>query len=136
VAVERLCDLETHPTVFQLASSVSSRLRDGTRLSELLEAAFPPGSMTGAPKARSVELLSELEDGNPRGYYSGAIGHLCSDGCLDLSVVIRAVVDDGSTMSYGVGGAVTALSDPREEFGELLTKTAALAAALGCSLPE
>jgi len=135
VKVERLCDVETHPTVFQLTSSVSSVLREGTRISELLEAAFPPGSMTGAPKDRSIELLSELEDGDRRGYYAGAIGHLCSDGSLDLSVVIRAVVDDGQTMSYGVGGAVTTLSDPREEFAELLAKTAALAQALRCSLP-
>ena len=136
VLVERLCDLETHPTVFQLTSSVSSLLREGTRLSDLLESAFPPGSMTGAPKVRSVELLAQLEDGHPRGYYSGAIGHLSSDGRLDLSVVIRAVVDDGTTMSYGVGGAVTALSDPRAEFYELLAKTAALAEALRCSLPR
>jgi para-aminobenzoate synthetase len=136
VTVDRLCDLETHPTVFQLTSSVSSVLRDGTRLSEVLGATFPPGSMTGAPKVRSVEILSDLEDGNPRGYYSGAIGHVSSDGRMDLSVVIRAVIDDGTTMSYGVGGAVTALSDPLEEFGEVLAKAAALSAALGCSLPD
>lgn len=135
VTVDRLCDLETHPTVFQLTSSVSSVLLEGTRLSEVLVATFPPGSMTGAPKVRSVEILSNLEGGASRGYYSGAIGHLCSEGRLDLSVVIRAVVDDGTTMSYGVGGAVTALSDPAEEFGEVLAKTAALAKALGCSLP-
>ncbi|KQV75429.1 hypothetical protein ASC61_10670 [Aeromicrobium sp. Root344] len=135
VVVERLCDVEAHPTVFQLTSSVASVLREGTTISELLEAAFPPGSMTGAPKVRSIELLSELEDGHRRGYYSGTIGHLCSDGRLDLSVVIRAIVDDGETMSYGVGGAVTALSDPWEEFAELLAKSAALAQALRCSLP-
>jgi para-aminobenzoate synthetase len=101
----------------------------------VIGATFPPGSMTGAPKVRSVELLSLLEDRNPRGYYSGAIGNLSSDGRLDLAVVIRAVIDDGTTMSYGVGGAVTALSDPVEEFAELLAKTGALAKALGCSLP-
>jgi para-aminobenzoate synthetase len=136
VNVDRMCDLETHPTVFQLTSSVSSVLLEGTRLSEVIGATFPPGSMTGAPKVRSVEILSNLEDGNPRGYYSGAIGHLCSDGRMDLSVVIRAIVDDGTTMSYGVGGAVTALSDPREEFREVLAKTAALGKALGCRLPN
>ena len=102
----------------------------------MIGATFPPGSMTGAPKIRSVELLAELEDGNPRGYYSGAIGHLCSGGRLDLSVVIRAVVDDGATMSYGVGGAVTVLSHPGEEYRELLAKSASLATALGCALPR
>jgi para-aminobenzoate synthetase len=111
-------------------------LLEGTRLSEVIGATFPPGSMTGAPKVRSIEILSNLEDRHPRGYYSGAIGHLCSDGRLDLSVVIRAVVDDGTTMSYGVGGAVTALSNPSEEFMELLTKSASLATALGCDVPH
>lgn len=135
VSVDRLCDVETHPTVFQLTSSISSTMRPAVRLSEVVAATFPPGSMTGAPKTRSMEILEELEDGECRGYYSGAIGYLDSDGRLDLSVLIRAVVNDGTTMTYGVGGAVTAISDPSEEFEEILAKTTALAKALGCPLP-
>jgi para-aminobenzoate synthetase len=96
---------------------------------DVLRACFPGGSMTGAPKVRTMEILDQLEDG-PRGIYSGAVGWVGLDGSMDTSIVIRTVTWTADEVTFGVGGAVTALSDPAAEHAEMLTKARAVLQAL------
>jgi para-aminobenzoate synthetase len=130
VEVAELMRVETYETVHQLVSSVRGRLREGVGAAECIRACFPPGSMTGAPKLRTMEILDELE-GEARGPYSGAIGYLGLGGGCDLGVAIRTIVLDGESVSIGAGGAIVVESDPEEEIAEMLLKAAAPAAALG-----
>jgi para-aminobenzoate synthetase len=90
--------------------------------------------MTGAPKIRTMEIIDELEDG-PRGVYSGALGWFSLTGAADLSIVIRTLVAAGDTVSFGVGGAVTALSDVDDEYAETVVKSRAMTTALLSSIP-
>lgn len=113
--------LESYSSVHQLVSTVRGRLRWGTSALEAVRACFPGGSMTGAPKKRTMQIIDDLE-GAPRGVYSGSIGWLSFSGALDLSIVIRTVLVAGRTASFGVGGAITARSDRAEEFTETLVK--------------
>ncbi len=122
VEVAKLFDVETYVTVHQLVSTVRSQLRDTATPVECIRAAFPPGSMTGAPKHRTMSIIDDLEQG-PRGVYSGAIGFFSLDGAVDLSVLIRTGVVSGNSHSYGVGGAIVALSNPMEEFQETIVKS-------------
>jgi para-aminobenzoate synthetase len=130
VEVPELMRVETYETVHQLVSSVRGRLRQDVGPAECIRACFPPGSMTGAPKLRTMEILDELE-GEARGPYSGAIGYLGLGGGCDLSVAIRTIVLDGASASIGAGGAIVVESDPEAEIAEMLLKAAAPAAALG-----
>jgi len=130
VEVAELMGVETYETVHQLVSAIRGRLRSGATTAEAVRACFPPGSMTGAPKRRTMEILDELE-GEARGVYSGAIGWLGPGGACDLSVAIRTIVIDGEAVSIGAGGAIVADSDPEQELAEMLLKAAAPAAALG-----
>ncbi|MFE6994544.1 aminodeoxychorismate synthase component I [Microbacterium sp. NPDC057659] len=135
IEVERLWQVESYPAVHQLVSTVSATLRAGTTVDELSEAAFPAGSMTGAPKLSAMTILHELE-GAPRGVYSGCFGHVGLDGSADLGMVIRSILIDGSTAYVGAGGGITWLSDAAEEAAEVATKAVAPLAALGAVLPE
>lgn len=121
VEVTKLFDVETYATVHQLVSTVRSQLRDTAGPVECIRAAFPPGSMTGAPKHRTMSIIDDLEDG-PRGVYSGAIGFFSLDGTVDLSVLIRTTVLADEHLSYGVGGAIVALSDSVGELEEIIVK--------------
>jgi para-aminobenzoate synthetase len=113
--------VESYSSVHQLVSTIRGRLSWGRSPLSAVRAAFPGGSMTGAPKKRTMQIIDDLE-GAPRGVYSGALGWLSFSGSLDLSIVIRtAVVRDG-TATFGIGGAITARSDPAEEFEETLVK--------------
>jgi len=124
VEVPEMMAVETYETVHQLVSSVRGRLPAGTSALEGACSCFPPGSMTGAPKRRTTEILDRLE-GGPRGVYSGAIGWLGLGGAADLSVAIRAIVLSGGQATIGAGGAIVLGSDPEREYEEMLLKAAA-----------
>jgi para-aminobenzoate synthetase component 1 len=135
VRVDALCAVESFATVHHLVSTVSGRLRSGADRVDLLRALFPGGSMTGAPKVRAMEIIDELE-GEERGIYAGAIGHLSADGRMDFNIVIRTILVQDGRASFRVGGGIVADSDPRAEYRETLDKAAALLDALGADAAE
>lgn len=128
VEVTSLLAVETYPTVHQLVSTVQGALLPGCGPLDAVRALFPAGSMTGAPKRRTVELLQALE-GERRGVYSGCFGLVAGETC-QLAMVIRSVVADALGTHIGVGGGVTALSEAAFEVEELHVKAAALIASL------
>ncbi|MBK0418206.1 anthranilate synthase component I family protein [Leucobacter sp. CSA1] len=159
VSVERFLDVETHPHVHQLVSTVAGMLRADADVFDAVEACFPGGSMTGAPKRRAVEILAALERG-PRGLYSGCFGWVDDGGDAELAMTIRSIelrgiaargvrAADGTrdagapgtgtsatgtgSARVGAGGGITVDSDPERELGEKELKAAPLLAALGYS---
>ncbi len=130
VRVTELVILETYPTVFHLTSTVVGRLRPGIDRVDLLRAAFPGGSITGAPKVRAMEIIDELEP-TRRGVYTGSIGYLGFDGDMDLNIVIRTILAKGGRAYFQVGGGIVYDSEPEAEYRETLDKARALARALG-----
>jgi para-aminobenzoate synthetase len=130
VEVPELMQVETYATVHQLVSSVRGKLRAGLSPADCVRACFPPGSMTGAPKLRTMEIIDELEE-EARGVYSGAIGWFGLGGAFDLSVSIRTIVLDRGAVAIGAGGAIVVDSDPEEEFEEMLLKARASVSAFG-----
>jgi para-aminobenzoate synthetase len=129
VHVPKLFDVETYAPVHQLVSTVRGTLRADASAVDCVRATFPGGSMTGAPKLRTMEIIDRLEDG-PRGFYSGALGWFALNGAADLSIVIRTITATADGVSFGVGGAVIALSDPEDEFEETVVKSRAMVTAL------
>ena len=122
VRVPVLMGVESYSTVHQLVSTVSSRLREGISAVAAARACFPGGSMTGAPKPSTMQIIERLE-GRARGVYSGALGFVSADGSANLSIVIRTLVaHDEGTVTLAAGGAVVADSDPAAEYEEMLTK--------------
>ncbi|KAI8146655.1 ADC synthase [Fennellomyces sp. T-0311] len=132
VRVPKLMYVETYEKVHHLVSTVRGTLLPNVNSVQTVQKCFPPGSMTGAPKLRSVQLLDQFEQHRPRGAYSGCLGYFSLNGSADFSVVIRtAVVRDSNTeaveVSVGGGGAITFLSDPEQEWKEALLKTQSVA---------
>ena len=118
VEVPALMEVESYESVHQLVSTVRGRLRDDVTTVGALRALFPAGSMTGAPKLRTMQVIEEVE-ATPRGVYAGAFGWISGDGPADLGVVIRSLTTDGSgRWSLGTGGGITVKSDPAEEWAE------------------
>ncbi|GAA5941999.1 hypothetical protein JCM1841_003855 [Sporobolomyces salmonicolor] len=126
VEVTGLMKIESYETVHQMVTTVVGEFSQGVNPFDAVSQAFPPGSMTGAPKLRSLQLLDELEHSRPRGIYSGVFGYVAVDGASDWSVVIRTLVQRGTELSLGAGGAITHLSDSEKEWEEVLTKTDAV----------
>lgn len=125
VKVTELFKVEKYKTVFQMISTVESELRENITFSDILKATFPPGSMTGAPKIRTMEIIAELED-QPREFYSGIIGYIGFDGNAEFSVLIRCIEKTGNHFIAKFGGAVVADSEAENEFEETKIKMAGI----------
>jgi para-aminobenzoate synthetase len=133
VEVPGLMVVEPYATVHQMVTVVRGRLREGADAIDCVRAAFPPGSMTGAPKLRTLEIIDRIE-GRPRGVYSGALGFFAVNGTADLSVVIRTLVASPDGLTIGAGGAIVAASDPEAELEEMRLKARPLLETVGGTL--
>ena len=134
VSVPVLMEVESYATVHQLVSTVRGRLRDGVGTVEALRSLFPAGSMTGAPKLRTMQVIEDVE-ASPRGVYAGAFGWVGADGRADLGVVIRSLVAHrgpvgGWRYELGTGGGITVRSEVAEEYAETRWKADRLRAAV------
>jgi para-aminobenzoate synthetase len=130
IKVPKLMQVESYETVHQLVTTIQSCIYSSTGPVKAIQSVFPPGSMTGAPKLRSVQILEGLEQEEERGVYSGCLGYICVSGAVDQSVVIRTIVRTGNDLELGAGGAITWLSDPDKEWEEVLVKANAVAEVL------
>lgn len=141
VHVAKLMAIESFATVHQMVSTIRGVLATGagqekaSTCIDLLRAAFPGGSMTGAPKTRTMELLEELEQHEERGPYAGSLGYISVNGCMDMNIIIRSAVitqdgEKGQRIKIGAGGAVTALSEPKDEYDEMQLKAEAVVQAV------
>jgi para-aminobenzoate synthetase len=129
VRVPELMVVEPYPTVHQLVSTITGTLEADRTPVECVRACFPGGSMTGAPKLRTMSIIDDIER-VARGVYSGAIGYFGADGNVDLNIVIRTIVLRPGATTIGAGGAIVMQSDPEEEFDEILLKARAPMAAI------
>lgn len=134
VKVPKLFEVESYATVHQLVSTVEAQLAQGQTAFTALTASFPGGSMTGAPKARAMEIIAQLEKG-ARGVYSGAIGYFGFNGAAEFGMTIRTVVFEGGQASIGVGGGITIDSEPIAELEETKLKAQALLRVLNAPDP-
>ncbi|WP_299210714.1 aminodeoxychorismate synthase component I [uncultured Dokdonia sp.] len=127
VTVEELCKVYSFKQVYQMISTVSAQIAVGISPVDTIQATFPMGSMTGAPKIRAMEIIEELEE-TKRGLYSGAVGYFTPDGDFDFNVIIRSILYNAvdEYISYSVGSAITAKSDPDKEYAECLLKAKAM----------
>ncbi len=133
VRVPELMAIEPYATVHQMVSTVTGRLEPQRSPVECVRACFPGGSMTGAPKLRTMEIIDDIED-VARGVYSGALGYFGLDGSVDLSIVIRTIVMRPGATTIGAGGAIVIQSDPEDEFEEILLKARAPMAAIASAV--
>lgn len=130
VEVTRHAELESYATVHHLVSTVEGTLRDGANIIDIIKAAFPGGSITGAPKIRAMEIIDELEP-TARSVYTGSIGYIRFDGDADLNIAIRTVLAGPDNLSFQVGGGIVADSNPDAEYDETLHKGRAIFSTLG-----
>ena len=121
IQVPTVCEIESFPTVHHMVSEVRGKLRPGLGAVDLLAATFPGGSITGAPKIRSMEIITELEQ-TRRGAYCGSFVWIGADGSMDSNILIRTITRMGGWLSFPVGGGIVADSDPADEYAETLHK--------------
>jgi para-aminobenzoate synthetase component 1 len=129
VQVPRVCEVESFQYVHHLVSTVRGRLRSDLGPLDLITAAFPGGSVTGAPKVRAMEIIAELEP-TARGPYCGCLGWIGFDGSADMNILIRTFTAGRGWVQFPVGGGIVADSDPAREYEETLHKAAGLLQAL------
>jgi para-aminobenzoate synthetase len=147
VHVSKLMDIESFATVHQMVSTILGTLNADKNAIDVIKVCFPGGSMTGAPKIRTMELLHEIENQVSRGPYSGCLGYISLNGCMDMNIIIRTAIltpeCEPSTLktnsnrtnkvwkvSIGAGGAITALSQPTDEYNEMMLKASAIIGAV------
>jgi para-aminobenzoate synthetase component I len=137
VSVAELFGIYSFETVHQMISTVTGQLRPGAHALDALQRAFPPGSMTGAPKVMAMTLIETYEMAR-RGWYSGALGYMQPSGDFDFNVLIRSILYDENSrdLSFQVGGAIVFDSEPESEYLECLVKAQALFKALGATMPS
>lgn len=135
VEISESAIIERYANVFHMVSTVTGTLREGVDAIDCIRATFPGGSITGAPKIRSMEIIDSLEPFK-RSVYTGAIGYIGFDGNMDTSIVIRTFVIKGKSLYFHVGGGIVADSDPMDEYEETLHKARGLMQALGARSPE
>ncbi|MFN8770800.1 MAG: aminodeoxychorismate synthase component I [Neisseriaceae bacterium] len=121
VKVTKLCDVEPFTNIHHLVSVIEGELKESVSIFDIIKAAFPGGSITGAPKIRAMQIIEELEP-TKRGVYCGSIGYFSLNGNLDLSIAIRTIIKNGTDMRFYSGGAITLDSDPVREYQETLLK--------------
>jgi aminodeoxychorismate synthase component I len=129
VRVNKLFEIERYTTLYQMVSEVEGKLRDGVTVKDIIQNTFPPGSVTGAPKVRAMEIIDELEP-HLRGPYCGAICFFKPNGDFALSVAIRVLAASGGIGNFWVGGGITWGSVPEKEYEETLVKARAMMKAL------
>ena len=127
VSIEELCKIYTFDQVHQMISTVTSKVDEKTHPVDIIKSTFPMGRMTGAPKISAMNIIEDLEE-TKRGVYSGGVGYFSPSGNFDFNVVIRSILYNASKryVSYSVGGAITAKSDPLKEYEECLVKAKAM----------
>jgi para-aminobenzoate synthetase component 1 len=131
IHVPALCEVETYETVHHLVSQVRGQLRQDKTALDLLQAAFPGGSVTGAPKIRAMQIIAELEP-TTRGPYCGSLGWMGFNGAMDSNILIRTFTIGEGWVQFPVGGGIVAESDPEHEYEETLHKAAGMLRALQC----
>ena len=129
VKVDKLFEVDEFKTISHMHSTITGKLKQNETSLSLIKNCFPPGSMTGAPKIRSMEIISELEK-HKRGIYSGVLGYFSPQGC-DFSVVIRTIIIRGNKFEFQVGGGIIFESEPEKEWAETMLKAQAIAEVLG-----
>ena len=127
VKVDELCTIYSFPQVHQMISTVSAEIRSNLDFDAIINATFPMGSMTGAPKIKAMQLIEKYEK-TKRGLYSGTVGYIDEDGNFDFNVVIRSILynKENNYLSFIVGGAITSKSEPENEYDECLLKAKAM----------
>jgi para-aminobenzoate synthetase component 1 len=132
VHVDELCGLYSFAQVFQLITTISCQLRPQVDFIQIINALFPMGSMTGAPKFRSMEIIDDLEDFH-RGIFSGSVGYISPEGDFDFNVVIRSIFYDekNEEILIAAGSAITLKSNSEDEYNECLLKANAMLKVLG-----
>ncbi|MGE5519249.1 MAG: chorismate-binding protein, partial [Candidatus Dadabacteria bacterium] len=127
VKVEELFGIYTYPQVHQMISTISGELKKDISFSKIIEATFPMGSMTGAPKYRVMQLIDQYEESS-RGIFSGSVGYITPTGDFDFNVVIRSIMYNSTTkyLSYKVGSGITIYCDAESEWEECLLKAEAI----------
>ena len=134
VSVSQFVQLESYASVLHLVSAIEGQLQPNTLASDLLRAVFPGGSITGAPKVRSMEIIAELEPWR-RGPYCGSLGYFGFNGNVDLNILIRTITQEAGVWRVPVGGGIVADSDPQDEFEETWTKAYGMLKAIADSTP-